>query len=468
MCAVCSTKVQVRFRKPVWLTAFLLLAHTAFPQGQARILQGALRPERTCFDVVYYDLHLKVVPKKHLISGYNEIFFKVIAPTQRIQLDLFSNLIIDSITFDNNKLAYERKFNAVFIDFPEMLPLQSIQSLRFFYHGSPQTHIGPHGDTGFHWDKDDNGKDLVGVSCEDVGASLWYPNKDHLSDEPDSARLHWTVPQELVCISNGRLESKDVPVSGFRTWNWFNRNPINNYNITFYLGNYMKLPVKLKQDTVTRTIECYFIKGKEEFARKYFPISGIMVDFCEKKFGPYAFWDDKFAIVQTHYRGMEHQTCINIGEGIAYDTSLPYDYVLIHEIAHEWWGNAVSASDMADMWLHEGFATYTEWLFEEALFGNEAYIKRVKRNEMFSNYAGRIIGKRNVYYNIFATNMIYTEGALFLHNLRKEIKNDEVFFSVLKTFQQRFRKKTVTTDDFLSITNEVTGKSFDAFFKKRL
>jgi len=252
------------------------------------------------------------------------------------------------------------------------------------------------------------------------------------------------------------------------------RNPINNYGISFYLGNYKKLKIKLKDENIEREIECYYYSNDLETAKKYFLPSVNFVRFCEKYFGEYPFWDDKFAIVQASYRGMEHQGCVNIGNEISgynnwsYLYDVPWHATLVHEIAHEWWGNSVSVSDMADMWLHEGFATYTEMLYIEYIYGKAYYEKSILNLNKLITSSSPIIGERNVYCNIFINNNIYFKGALFLHALRSKINNDEIFFKILKTFQSRFRKKIVTTNDFLIVVNELSGKNFDEFFKRKL
>jgi len=451
-----------------------LFYFTTFGQNQ-RELHGALSPERTCFDVTFYHLSLRILPDKEYIQGSNKIVFKVVKPTNKIQLDLYKNLSIDSIVFKQQHLIFERKYNAFFITFPDSLPLNTPQEVTVYYQGKPKTNQGHYQDTGFHWNEDRNGNPLIGVSCEETGASLWYPNKDHLSDEPDSARLSWTVPSELECISNGLLErtilSDDKKE---KTWHWKVQNPINNYNITFYIGKYKRLDLVIPIDsTTTRKVECYYYDEPLEKAKSYFSNAAQMILFCEQLFGEYPYWNEKFAIVKAPYRGMEHQTCINIGSVLApnddgyYPISLPYNRVLIHEIAHEWWGNAVSAGDIADIWLHEGFATYIELLYIEYLFGKDNYqtIVRYLKDSPVSN---NVLGKRHTRDNMFRSNTIYRRGATILAELREEINNDTIFLDILKTFQQRFKHKTVFTEDFIAVVNEKTNKDFTKFLMRRL
>lgn len=430
----------------------------------ANILQGALRPERTCFDVVHYDLQVEILIDKQRIAGSNTIQFKVVQPTQTIQLDLYSNLKIDSIVFEKQLLSFKRKHNAFFVDLPRMLPIGSINTVQVYYHGKPKSFLGNYQDKGFQWNKDDNSNTLVGVSCESVGASVWFPNKDHLSDEPDSVRLRWTIPADFICISNGVLEKITVDsLAAKKTWIWSVKYPINSYNITFYIGKYKELSLKYSDN---QQIKCYYY-GNDEKALKFFQYAVPMIQFCEKMFGEYPYWDEKFGIVQAAYRGMEHQTCINIGNNFDYDNwaypfIVPYKSILIHEIAHEWWGNSVSVGDIADMWLHEGFATYTEMLFIESLYGKETYEKAINYLDTFIQ-DGSVLGKRHIYDNVFRSHNIYGKGAKTLHILRTKINNDEVFFDILKTFHLRNRHKIVYTEDFIKVINEKTGDDFTQF-----
>jgi aminopeptidase N len=451
-----------------------LLPYFLLAQGY-REVKGALSSERTCFDVTYYDLHLTIKPDEKQIEGYNAIHFKVLEATQKIQLDLFKNLFIDSVVFEERKLQFHRRFDAFFVYFPRQLLVNEAHFLKVYYRGSPSVGVGVRGSDGFHWRKY-QAEHLVGVSCEIAGASLWIPCKEHLSDEPDSVRLHWTSPIGLDCISNGRLEKvENASIPGYKTSHWFVRNPINTYNITFYLGQYQKRTGKyIDNQEREREVEFYFLKDAKhtaELQKHHIKTAILFVAFCEQTFGEYAFWDDKLAVVETAYSGMEHQSCVAVGSlahssGYIYSQSTSVHGTLIHEIAHEWWGNAVSASDMADMWLHEGFATYTEYLFLESLYGKKMYDDVIVST---LNANTHVKMKRDVYANeVFMYNHIYAGGAKFLHLLRKEIKNDTIFFEILKTYYQRYKKKIVLTENFLEVVNEKTQKDWTKFFKKHL
>lgn len=447
-----------------------------YKYNRADSLRGALRAERTCFDVSYYDLHMKIDVKKKKISGFNQIYFKVVSRTTRIQIDLYENMKIGKIEYENQPLNFKREKEAVFIDFPVELPINAIKSIAIFYSGSPTVDSGTYQDYGFHWDTDNKFRDWIGVSCEYAGASLWWPNKDHLSDEPDSMRIHLTVPSNLVCISNGKLEKKEKVDETITNYHWFVNNPIDNYNVSFYLGNYVSGTLDyynaVRKDT--NKIELYYLDYESKYANDYFRHVPSFIGFFEAVYGDYPFWNDKFAIVQSSYRGMEHHGCLAIGREMSnysnwyYINAVPYHSTLIHEIAHEWWGNSVSVSDMADVWLQEGFATYSEFLFIEWNFGYEVYKKSIEnlKSSVVGTFA--IVGNRDVNDNMFANGDIYFKGALVIHQLREKINNINLFLEILKTFQKRYAKKVVTTQDFINSVNEVTKADYTEFLRTKL
>lgn len=439
-------------------------------------LRGALLPERTCYDVHYYNLSVEILPKQKLITGSNEIHFLVIQSTKIIQVDLFENMKINKILMDKHELTFKRKFNAVFIDFPDSLPINSLQKIQILYEGSPKIPQQNDGRHGFYWDKDLKGRTWIGLSCEGLGASFWLPNKDHLSDEPDSMRMHYTFPIELECISNGVLEKKDTLNSKQKVYHWFSKNPINNYNATFYLGHYASLTFPYKNASGEHEITTYFLDYEREKANTYFYKTPLFVKTFEELFGEYPFWNEKLSIVQSPYLGMEHQTCMAIGRNLeitedenwAYAHQVPWASVLPHEIAHEWWGNAVSVKDMADIWLHEGFATYAELLLLEIAFGYDAYVEEVEKQRTFIRYAYPILGNLHINENMFSDSDVYHRGASILHELRVEINNTALFLAIFKKFFLENRFKSVTTQDFINTVNQLTQKDYTKFLKDRL
>jgi aminopeptidase N len=439
-------------------------------------LRGALRPERTCYDVHYYNLSVEFLPKVKRLRGHNEIHFTVKETTQKIQVDLFANMEIDQIVMGDRALAYERIGHAVLVQFPAPLPAGSRQVVQVWYQGKPLSPDQAGGRHGFYWTKDPQGRPWIGVSCEHLGASFWFPNKDHLADEPDSMRMHYTYPAELECIANGRLESVDTLGGGQKTSHWFSSYPINNYNVTVYLGHYASLVLPYQTKAQQRQIVAYFLDGSREKANVYFAKTTKIVELYEELFGEYPFWEDKLAIVQSPYLGMEHQTCVAIGPELditleanwTYHNWVPWASVLPHELAHEWWGNAVSVGDMADVWLHEGFATYAELLLLEVALGQEAYLREVQKQELFIQYLYPIVGNAHVNDDMFSTGDIYHRGAVVLHELRTEIGDIRVFLGILRRFFLEYRFKPATTQDFIRVVNEVTLRDYTQFLQERL
>ncbi|MCS6822069.1 MAG: M1 family metallopeptidase [Microscillaceae bacterium] len=452
---------------------------SAYKNLSATALRGALRFERTCYDVKYYELSLKIDVKNKYISGSNIIFFQATDTTSLIQIDLDKRYTIDSICFAKKQIPYFRRHNAIFTKFPSQLQRDSLYSVQVFYRGKGINDFDRiYGSKGMMFKKDAQGRDWIGVSCEQAGASLWFPNKDHLSDEPDSVRLHWIYPNHLKCISNGRLEAtkKDV-IPNYDQSTWFVRNPINNYNITFYLGNYLKIVIPYTSvNQQNYEIHCYFLDYDIDKAYNYYKHIPQFLRFFEEKFGEYPYWSDKFAVVQSPYLGMEHQGCLAIGEALSgpklfnhyYTLNAPYHSTLIHEIAHEWWGNSVSASDMAHVWLHEGFATYCEMLYIEKMFGRNKYLENINFLRTYGNNNLPVLGRENINENMFENGNVYFKGACVIHDLREEINDDKIFFDILKTFQQRYKNKTVTTQHFVRLVNEKTNRNFTRFFEEKL
>jgi len=437
-------------------------------------LRGALRPERTCFDVTFYDLKIKIDPRKKFISGSNSITFKVVESTKRIQIDLFARFKIASITWQNKPLNFIREFDAIFVDFPETLQTGSIQNVTVTYSGKPVKAPNAPWDGGFVWKKDKKGNYWDGVACEHLGASSWWPNKDHPTDEPDSARLTFIVPNGYDLISNGKLREKSPVDRNYTSHTWFVDNPINNYDITFYLGKFSHFSDTITNKLGKYPLDFYVLPYNFDEAQKCFAQTKKVLKFYEQAYGEYPFMKDKFSLVESPYEGMEHQGCIAYGNEFnkqAKDQMYldkKYDYIIVHESAHEWWGNSLTARDMADIWLQEGFATYAEMMFIEYVDGYSSYIKEMKRQMERIYNIWPVVENYNVNENAFASNDCYMKGAVILHNLRCTINDDSLFFKIMKDFALKYEKKIVTTSDFTSMVNKYTGKDYAAFFKKYL
>jgi|AntDeeMinimDraft_5_1070356.scaffolds.fasta_scaffold00725_18 aminopeptidase N len=439
---------------------------------RADSLRGSLRPERTNYDVLKYNLNVKVVPEKKYIEGFNEITFEVKDRLPKMQLDLFANMNVDSIVFQGQILPYKREFNAVFIKFSDPLQAGQKQKLRFYYSGNPKVAKRPPWDGGFIFRKDKNGKPWVSVAVQGTGASLWYPNKDHLSDEPEEAEIHVAAPNGLMNVSNGRLVGSEKMDKGYTRWDWKVENPINNYNIILNIGDYVHFSDKFEDLDLNYYVLSYNLeKAKKQFQQ----VKPMMACFTEK-FGPYPFPEDSYKLVQTPYLGMEHQSAVAYGNQFSNgyygrDLSgtgigLRWDYIIIHESGHEWFGNSISVGDIADMWIHEGFTTYSEAVYVECQYGKKDALKYLKGLSQNAQNDKPIIGDFGV--NNEGSGDMYFKGANMLNTLRSIIDNDEKWWDLLKNFSLDFRHKITNTQEVIDYFNTRTETDVEPLFRQYL
>jgi len=434
-------------------------------------LQGAMRPERSCYDVGFYDLKVEVVPSRKEISGSNAICFKVVNDTKRIQVDLFPELAITKMEWRHRTVPFKREFNAVFVDFPEMLKAGERDTLVIVYSGKPHIAINPPWNGGFVWEKK-KGKDWVGVACEHLGASCWWPVKDYLADRPDSMRITVVTPPGYQGIANGNLRSVSKTQENW-SYEWFVSHPITNYLVTLYVGDFINLQEKYTNATGTMPLDFYVLPHNEKRAGEYYHQAKKILEVFEKLYGDYPFPRDGAAWVEAPYEGMEHQGAIAIGDeygkGERRDyEKCDYDYLMVHETAHEWWGNAVGMSEMADAWISEGFTTYSEFLFMEQVYGYDRYMNLALSNMKYILNIWPLVGKRDVNDNTFLGSDIYHKGAIMLHNLRCLLDNDSLFFGMIREFYRQNIYHSLTTPDFIRFANQYTGKNLSPFFTKYL
>ena len=450
---------------------------TALPELTERNrLLGELLPERICYDVQRYDLNINIDVKKKALSGY--VDFKAIAVNDftALQIDLASSMYLDSVIYKDRPLTTNRTEDAVLVDFPQVAQGDSF-AFRVYYHGVPQEAKNPPWDGGFVWRKDEMGRDYVSVACEGDGCGLWWPLKDHISDEPDNgASMTFTVPEDLYCVSNGRLIStSENPENKTKTYTWEVLSPINNYNISVQLGNYVLL-----QDTVYRdngsleTMNHYVLDYHKDVASTVFPQARQVIRFFEKYYGDYQFWNDGYKLVEVSYLGMEHQSAVTYGNvwnnwgGDHRSWTKDYygiiDGLLFHETAHEWWGNSITATDPAHVWIHEGMATYSESVFIEDQLGYNVMIDFMLRKRNGIRNKLPIVGPENQNYWAFGDS--YNKGAWALHTLRHLIDNDRLWWDILKSFAVNNAKSNVNTEDFQRHVEEKYGSSMSYFFKQ--
>lgn len=436
-------------------------------------LQGGYSIERTCFDIQHYDLDITVQPEKKFISGNNSINFNIVKNTTKIQLDLFENMQIDSIIYQNKKLDFTRDNNAVFISFESELLKNSNHEIVFYYSGNPIEAKNAPWDGGFVWKKEANNKDWIGVAVQGIGASLWYPCKDTQSDEPDlGATIKVTVPNGLMNVSNGRfIRSTDLK-NGFTSWEWEVKNPINNYNITLNIGDYVHFGENYKGID----LDYYVLRDNFEKAKKQFEEVKLMMDCFQSKFGTYPFANDGYKLIETNYLGMEHQSAVSYGNNFmkgykGTDLSgtgfgLLFDFIIVHESGHEWFGNSITSKDIADMWIHESFTCYSESVFLECNYSYDIaqkYINGLKKNVLNDR---PILGQYGVH-NEGSSDMYY-KGALMLNTIRHIINNDKKWWELIYNFSVKFRHKIIESTTVIDFFNTETNLNLTPIFKQYL
>ncbi|MDP6611643.1 MAG: M1 family metallopeptidase [Candidatus Marinimicrobia bacterium] len=438
-------------------------------------LLGVLLPERICYDVQHYDINMDIDVEKKYLKGYVDFTAIAMNDFTRLQVDLAKDMQLNGVWYREEELTASRKEDAVFIDFPAVKAGTEF-TFRVKYEGSPQEAKNPPWDGGFIWNKDEMGRDYVSVACEGDGCGLWWPLKDHISDEPDrGARMTFTVPQNLFCVSNGKLVNTiQDTLTGKQSYTWEVKNPINNYNISVQLGNYVVLEDTLQRKSQVETMNHYVLDYHKQVASTVFPQARKVIRFFEKYFGDYQFWDDGYKLVEVSYLGMEHQSAVTYGNvwnnwgGDHRSWTKDYygiiDGLLFHETAHEWWGNSITATDPAHVWIHEGMAVYSESMFIEQELGYNVMVDFMLRKRKGIQNKVPIVGPENENYWAFGDS--YNKGAWGLHTLRHIINDDRIWWDLLKSFALNNAKSNVNTNDFIKHAENKTGTDLDYFFKQ--
>ncbi len=463
------------------IITLMALAALAWAQDNTYDSGGPLMPEQAAYDVTFYELSLVIDPVSRSIAGSNTISATVIKPFSRFVLDFDALFKIDSVyVSDLKKLVpstWERSGSKIYIDVKyKQLPGTPFQA-RVVYHGTPREAPNPPWSGGFVWSTTDSGEPWISVACQNNGADIWWPCKDHPSDEPDSMALHFTIPEHLSCISSGRLRDITEHKNGTRTFHWFVSTPINNYGLSFYVGPYIEERYKFTSvsgEPLPMSFY-YFAEHKSEL-EKFIPQIPRHVRFLEELLGPYPFRIDKYAAVDAPYLGMEHQSCIAYGNrqgnGVfGYDQG--FDALHFHELAHEWWGNMLTASDWKDFWLHEGFATYMEALYAGHLNGQDGYdAVMTKFNSSIRNTKPIAPTESSRTSEIYGGD-IYYKGAWVLHTLRYVLGDEDFFESLqrflypepdLKNVNDGSHCRLVSTEDFIETVQRVSKQQLDWFF----
>lgn len=448
-------------------------------------LRGTIGPERSWWNVLHYDITINPDYTAKSISGKTVIEYKVVQENHSdyMQIDLQQPLKIDELFYDGKMYInypakpYYNEGNVWHIPLPKA-PLNSIHTIGIVYHGNPRIAVNPPWDGGWIFTKDQLGCPWMTVACQGLGASVWYPCKDHQSDEPDSgATLHIIAADTLVAVGNGRLQDKKNNNNGTTTWTWKVVNPINNYDIIPYIGKYVNftdtmMGEKGKLDLSYWVLDYNLEKAKEQFGKNV----KAMLHCFEYWLGPYPFYEDSYKLVESSHLGMEHQSAVAYGNHymngyLGRDLSgsgwgLKWDYIIVHESGHEWFGNNITTNDVADMWVHEGITDYTETLFVECQYGKKAAdeytqgLRRTIRNDK------PIIGPYGV--NQEGSGDMYNKGNNLMHTIRQVINDDELFRKILRGLTQTFYHKTVDSKDIEAYISKESGKDLSKIFDQYL
>lgn len=428
---------------------------------RADTLFGQLTPLLTCYDVGYYHLDINIDVKNELVKGYSKITFIMVEPSSKIRLDLFEYLKINNIQYNDRNLKFERDIDAVYVDFDKVLEKGTTHSVIVSYEGRPLDIDFEIFTGAFLWQTDNNEYSWIQSLCQGYGPKGWWPVKNHISDEPDSASVSISVPDNLYAVSNGKLNKTELLENGNIKYHWSVSNPINNYNIAIHVGRYETSHDVYESIGGKRlNLNYYFLEGNKDLASKKLAMIPQMLAVYEKYFGEYPFIKDGFKIVQSPYP-MEHQSCVAVGQYFS-------EQLILHESAHEWWGNNVSCTDNSDIWIHEAFATYAESLYIEETLGyciGQEYLNS-RKDRILNDFP--LIGVYGVNHFHYRIEDKYFKGALVLNTLRHLVANDKLWFSVLKGIQTDFRHSSIDTKTLIKYFNEKLGGDYNTFFYQYL
>ncbi len=439
---------------------------------QQDTLRGSITPERAWWDLNYYHLDIEVIPDEKFISGSNTIHYQVLKEEQVLQVDLQPPLKIEKVTQEGKELQFTSNGNAHFVTLNSPQRKGDFNEIIVHYSGHPKEAENAPWDGGFSWKKDDNDKHFIATSCQGLGASVWWPNKDHMYDEVDSMLISVKVPKGLTNVSNGRLRKVDEETN---TSHWFVSNPINNYGVNVNIGDYVHFGEKFNGEKGVLDMDYYVLRDDLKKAKEHFKDVRPMMEAFEHWFGPYPFYEDSFKLVQVPYLGMEHQSSVTYGNQwkkgyLGRDLSgtgwgLKFDFIIIHEAGHEWFANNITYKDVADMWIHEGFTSYSENLFLNYHYGKEAaeeYVIGLRKNIQNDK---PVIGTYNV--NHEGSSDMYYKGSNMLHTIRQLVDDDEKWRQILRGLNKDFYHQTVTTkqiEDYISEKSDMDlSKVFDQY-----
>jgi aminopeptidase N len=438
-------------------------------------LRGSITAARIWWDLTYYHLEVEVVPDAKFISGKNTIKYTVLKEYQTLQIDLQTPLKITKVTQNGKELKVINQGNAHFIQLLKKQQVGNTESIVVHYQGNPKEAIRAPWDGGFSWKKDANGNHFIATSCQGLGASVWWPCKDHMYDEVENMDMSVTVPHNLMDVSNGKLK-KVIDNGATKTYHWTVKNPINNYGVNINIGDYTHFSEVFKGEKGNLDMDYYVLKDNLKKAKKQFKDAPKMMKAFEHWFGPYPFYEDGYKLVEVPYLGMEHQSSVTYGNKykqgyLGRDLSdtgwgLKFDFIIIHESGHEWFANNITHKDIADMWIHESFTNYSESLFLEYYYGKKAASEYVIGTRKGIENKKPIIGHYNV--NKRGSGDMYSKGGNLLHTLRQLVDTDENWRQILRKMNRIFYHQTVATFQIESFLSKEIGIDLTTIFNQYL
>jgi|UniRef100_UPI0040473C53 aminopeptidase N len=439
-------------------------------------LRGSITKERIWWDLNYYHLDVQVFPTTKSIKGKNTIKYKVLSPYQVMQIDLQAPLKITRVTQNGKDLKVIHEGNAHFIQLVKKQKLGAKNTLVVYYEGPPKEAVNAPWDGGFSWKKDDNGNDFIATSCQGLGASVWWPNKDHMYDEAESMDISVRVPSNLMDVSNGKLKKVEKHNDNTTTYHWTVDSPINNYGVNINIGDYVHFSEKYKGEAGKLDMDYYVLSYNLDKAKEQFKQAPKMMKAFEHWFGPYPFYKDGYKLVEVPYLGMEHQSSVTYGnkyangylgrDGSGTGYGLKFDFIIIHESGHEWFANNITYKDMADMWIHESFTNYSENLYVDYYFGKKAAADYVIGTRRGIRNDRPIIGVYDV--NSSGSGDMYSKGGNMLHTIRTIIDNDEKWREILRGLNRTFWHQTVTTAQIENYISKESNFDFSSLFDQYL
>lgn len=465
--------------KALVLAVFIVSSFTSFSQNftYEDTLRGSVTPERVWWDLLHYNLFVSVFPESKEIRGSNTVVFKVLEENNILQIDLQSPLTITRVVHGDKELKWKQTGAAHFIDLETKLQVNSVDSITVFYEGIPHQAKRAPWDGGFVWTKDKDGNDFIATACQGIGASIWWPCKDHMYDEPDQGMLiKANVPTGLIAVANGRLIKQEKEGKKRTSFTWQVVNPINNYGVNLNIGNYVNWSEVYEGEKGPLEMSYWVLKYNLEKAKEHFKQAPMMMKAFEHWFGPYPFYEDSYKLVEAPYLGMEHQSSVTYGNHykngyLGMDLShsgwgKKFDYLIIHESGHEWFANNITYKDIADMWIHESFTTYSESIFVEYYYGKEAGAEYVIGSRKNIGNRSKIIGEYNV--NHEGDGDMYTKGANIIHTIRQFVPDDEKWRSILRGMNAKYYHQTVTTQMIEQFISDSVGMDLRPFFDQYL